>query len=191
MPDTLPKNVEDNYDVSLLSIQIGKDVWRPYYTDDEAWSKMRGIMSSWLGTPYRHCTMVKGRGADCTLFIGACWLEHGVLNAVTWDYYAKDWHEHTHEEKVMDGLYEHFSEHASEGFAVMKLGPDTPLIRGDLISFALTKTKVSNHASVYLGQTERGALMLHAVQSKGVSLFPLKGFFEKHKSNVFRIMRRV
>ena len=191
MQDKLPKNLEDTENRGLLSLQMGTEIWEPYYLDNVAWSQMRKIMSSWLGTPYRHCTMVKGRGADCTLFIGACWLEHGVLKDVTWDYYSKDWHIHTQEEKVMDGLYEHFCHHANDGFMVLRLGKDAPLIRGDLIAFALAKTGVSNHAAVYLGPTEQGKLMLHAVQSKGVSTFPLAGYFERHKSSIFRIMRRV
>ena len=152
---------------------------------------MRRIMSSWLGTPYRHCTMVKGRGADCTLFIGACWVEFGILEKVSWDYYSHDWHMNTHEEKVLNGLYKHFSNYTNKNYALVRLMEDEPFLPGDVITFALTPTGVTNHAGVYLGQTEQGELMLHSVQSKGVSTFPLAGYFERHMSSVFRILRRV
>jgi cell wall-associated NlpC family hydrolase len=184
MEDRLPKNTEPDPEPV-----IGK--YAPLFADDAAWAKMRCIMSSWLGTPYKHCTMVKGRGADCTLFIGACWLEFGILKKVTWDYYSKDWHENTHEEKVLNGLYDHFRHHANPDYQILHLEPDVQLRRGDLVAFALTKTGVSNHAGAYLGTTDRGKVMLHAVQSKGVSVFPLAGYFERHKSGVFRIMRRI
>jgi len=190
MTDQLPKSVGDVSRAGMLGFQIGPDRWEPLFLDDSAWSKFRLILSSWLGTPYRHCTMVKGRGADCTLFIGACWVEYGILTEVTWDYYSKDWHLNTHEEKVLDGLYDHFTRHSQPGYAILRLDKDAELIRGDVIAFALTPTGVSNHASVFLGPTDHGELMLHAMHSKGVSVFPVAGFFERHKSNVFRIMRR-
>lgn len=162
----------------------------PLFEEQAAWQEYRRILESWLGTPYKHCTMVKGRGADCTLFIAACWKEFGILDQVKYDYYSHDWHLHTYEEKILDGLYTHFCNYLNPEYRIVQLDPDVPLLQGDTISFALTPTKVSNHASVYMGDTGRGKLMLHSVRSKGVSLFPLAGYFEKHKSNVFRIMRK-
>lgn len=53
-------------------------------------------MESWLGTPYKHLTGVKGRGCDCIHFLARC-LEavgagQGRVFMVPW--YAKDWHLH-------------------------------------------------------------------------------------------------
>lgn len=191
MNDLLPPNTQFITKLPGSRTVVGPDEFEPLFFDQEAWSRFRCIMSSWLGTPYRHATMVKGRGADCTLFIGACWKEFGVLKDICWDYYPADWHIQTHEEYVLEGLHLHFTEHANPNYIIHRLPPDTTLMQGDVIAFALTPTKVSNHTSIYLGATERGKLMLHSVQSKGVSLFPLAGYFERHKSNIFRILRKV
>ena len=48
-----------------------------YFDDDAAWEAFRREAESWLGTPYRHLQRCKGRGADCTLFIGQALLDAG------------------------------------------------------------------------------------------------------------------
>ena len=96
----------------------------PYFKDDKVWENFLSIIESWEGTPYRHLAMCKGGGADCTLFIGACWVEAGILTEVKYDYYSSDWHIHTKEERVLDGLYRHFRDHTTPGFDVLKLTTD-------------------------------------------------------------------
>ena len=156
----------------------------PYFLNDEVWNKFMPIVESWLETPYRHLTMVKGRGADCTLFIGACWQEAGILTEVTYDYYPRDWHYHTTDELVLDGLYRHFSEHAAPGFKVERLPKRTKFLRGDMLSFATTAVKVSNHASIYLAN----GYMVHSINRRGVSYFPFGGYWERKVTAVFRIL---
>ena len=41
-----------------------------YFDNEAAWEAFRAEAESWLGTPYRHLQRCKGRGADCTLFVG-------------------------------------------------------------------------------------------------------------------------
>jgi cell wall-associated NlpC family hydrolase len=162
----------------------------PYFADDKVWTKFLDIAMAWEGTPYRHCTMAKGRGADCTLFIGACWLEAGILKRVTWDYYPKDWHLHTNDERVLDGLYRHFRGHAVEGFSIERMPEETEEMRGDLLTFTLTQRKVTNHSALYLGEVNgSGKQIMHCINGRGVILFPYHGFFSSKKNNVFRIMR--
>ena len=164
----------------------------PYFADDSTWERFLSIAESWIGTPYKHMTMVKGRGADCTLFIGACWLEMGILTAVTYDYYPKDWHLHTDDEYVLAGLYRHFRDHIAEGFALRHCEPTEPELRGDLLTFAMTQRNVSNHSAIYLGPYRgQGAHILHSINGRGVKPFPYEGLFSRKRKHIFRIMRWV
>jgi cell wall-associated NlpC family hydrolase len=129
--------------------------------------------------------MVKGGGADCALFIGACWVEAGILSEVKYEYYSRDWHIHTKDELVVDGLYNHFLEHTNPGFDILKLSTDEEKHRGDMLVFATTGTGVGNHASIYL----QGGMMVHSIPNRGVSHFPFKGFFERKYKGLFRIIK--
>ncbi len=155
----------------------------PLFLNDTAWQRYEAILRSWLGTPYRHLTMVKGRGADCALFIGASLVEAGILDKVIYEYYPCDWHIHTHEEVVLEGLFRHFSVHVAPGLALVRLERDTALLRGDILAFATTLTGVANHAAVFLGER-----MIHAAPRRGVSLWSFSSYFERHLAAVFRIM---
>lgn len=66
-----------------------------YFDNEAAWEAFRAEAESWLGTPYRHLQRCKGRGADCTLFVGQALLDAGLLTRLEYDYYPRDWHEHT------------------------------------------------------------------------------------------------
>ena len=50
-----------------------------YFDNEAAWEAFRAEAESWLGTPYRHLQRCKGRGADCTLFVGQALLDAGLL----------------------------------------------------------------------------------------------------------------
>jgi cell wall-associated NlpC family hydrolase len=158
-----------------------------YFEDDKAWNDFLAIVKSWEGTPYRHLGMVKGGGADCSLFIGACWLEAGIVTEITYEYHARDWHIHSKDEYVLESLFKHFASHAAPGFEIKQLGKKVKKIRGDLLGFATTSTGVTNHASIYLGE---GGMMIHSINSRGVSQFPFKGYFEQKITSIFRIMKR-
>jgi cell wall-associated NlpC family hydrolase len=109
---------------------------------------------------------------------------------VTYDYYPRDWHKHTDTEWVLEGLYRHFRDHAAPGIAIQKLEDGEPNKRGDLLAFALTRRKVSNHAAVYLGPIRgQGPHVLHCNQGRGVNLFPYHGFFARMKTHAFRVMQ--
>jgi cell wall-associated NlpC family hydrolase len=160
-----------------------------YFRNDKIWNNFLAIVKSWEGTPYRHLTMVKGGGADCALFIGACWLEAGILKELTYDYHARDWHIHTKNEYVIDSLFKHFSNQAAPGFEIKRMSKRVQKIRGDLLTFATTPQGVGNHASIYLGQNNN--MMVHSIHNRGVSYFPFKGFFEKKLTSIFRIEKVV
>lgn len=170
------------------------DMLLPYFvTDNAAWNKFYAILKSWEGTPYRHLTMAKGRGADCTLFIAACWKEvrPRIIKRVVYDYYPRDWHHNTEDEFVLNNLFYHFTHHACtwNGFTILRMAARTKIKRGDLITFTTTQKKehknVTNHAAVYLGNGH----MIHATDSRGVVETVYGSVWRRRTTSVMRIMK--
>lgn len=172
----------------------------PYFSDDVIWDKYYAELVSWIGTPYRHLQMVKGKGADCTLFIGATWLRMGILTKVAHDYYSRDWYNHEPSELVLDSLHHHFMNFASPGIVIRKVVDKTDpakrtlnisdLMRGDVPTFAANRTGITNHAGVFLPNGD----MIHSYNSarRGVtrSQFGKHGqFWHDHLTYVFRVMK--
>ena len=163
---------------------------RPVFESDENWDKMLAIIDSWMGTPYRHLWMVKGRGADCTLFIGAIWLEFGIISKVEHEYYPKEWHIHTKEEKVLNSFFDHWDKYRNKKYLFETYFPGEEMMRGDLLTFSTTSQEVTNHASIFLGDTERGVMMCHSINRRGVSYFPYGNFWESKMVQFYRVMER-
>ena len=82
-----------------------------YFDNEAAWEAFRAEAESWLGTPYRHLQRCKGRGADCTLFVGQALLDAGLLTRLEYDYYPRDWHEHTRDEYVLEASHRHMRDY--------------------------------------------------------------------------------
>lgn len=158
----------------------------PYFENEAAWARTRAELLSWKGTPYKHITRVKGRGADCTLFVGDVWETVGILRELSYHYYPKEWYKNAKDERILENLYRHFQDHAAPGITIERLAPklDRPLLRGDMLTFSIF-SKVSNHAGVYLGDEE----IIHASPKKGVVAVPLSHFLRPKLTNIFRIMR--
>ena len=163
-----------------------------HFADDKNFARMLAIIDSWIGTPYRHGTMIRGRGADCTLLLGACLLEYGILTDVVWEYYPHDWYLTATDERILNGVVKHFTEHVARGFSIERIAPTDPLLQGDLLAFETTRRGVSNHAAMFIGwpgrPREGRGEMVHAHPLSGVSRFPMAGFFSRHLTNVFRIV---
>lgn len=163
----------------------------PLFKDDRQWKVLSGILRSWEGTPYRHLQMVKGRGADCTLFLGGAFLEAGILRDVEYEYYPRDWHIHTMKEFVMDSLVKHLEENVREGLSSLVFisegnGDDMPaFIRGDLLGFSTVSTGITNHASIYIGEGR----MIHSIIGRGVSNIKFGNFWKDKLTVIFRVMK--
>lgn len=161
---------------------------KPLFESNENWERMKSIIDSWLGTPYRHLAMVKGGGADCTLFIGACWKEYGILNYVSHEYYPKEWHIHTKQELILDSFDEHWHNHTNPGFTFHEFRKDLPIMRGDVLAFSTTSQHVTNHASIYLGYVDHKDVMCHVINGRPVSYFPFGHFWKDKMVSFFRVM---
>ncbi len=162
----------------------------PCFAVQKNFHKFKKILESWLGTPYKHLKMVKGRGADCTLYIAACWHEYGILEEITYDYYPRDWHVHTKNELVLENLFRHFKDHCAEGYTIQLYPPTEPFIQGDMLVFATSKTGVSNHTSIYLGADgTKDQMLIHSINYRGVSKFPYGKFWERKLTSICRVMQ--
>lgn len=157
--------------------------------DATLWEYFRNEAESWLGTPYRHLQRCKGRGADCTLFIGQVLLNTHILEELAYGYYPRDWHQHTQDEYVLEGAYRHIYEHMRPGVTVQLMPEGTPLQRGDWLSFSTTARGVSNHCGLVWPDAD-GTLsrMLHAINERGVSFTPLGNWWLRRMTHHFRIV---
>ncbi len=153
------------------------------------WEKLDLIIQSWIGTPYKHLTMVKQRGADCTLFLAAILKEAGILRSITHDYYPRDWHVHTNEEKIRDGLSSHLKHSLAPGYVgrmFIKKIPD--IQRGDLLGFKEPRANVTHHAAIVYDHKKR--LICHCLPRRGVYIGTCDKFWNDKITTLFRIYER-
>ena len=56
---------------------------------------------SWLGTPFRDCSDVKGAGADCAMLLVRCFVDTGVIAPFDPRPYSSQWFLHRSEERFL------------------------------------------------------------------------------------------
>jgi cell wall-associated NlpC family hydrolase len=56
---------------------------------------------TWLGTPFRDQSDVKGAGVDCAMLLVRCFVDTGIVPAFDPRPYAPQWHLHRDEEKFL------------------------------------------------------------------------------------------
>ena len=76
-----------------------------FFDDPERRAELGRELAAWEGTPFRHWSGVKGRGADCIHFVARI-LEHFGLGPFRIKKYAKDWHLHRANELLLEGITE-------------------------------------------------------------------------------------
>jgi cell wall-associated NlpC family hydrolase len=59
---------------------------------------------TWLRTPWRHASMVKGAGVDCGQLLIAVYAECGFIARYTPDYYPQDFAQHSSEERFLANI---------------------------------------------------------------------------------------
>ena len=158
------------------------------FKNNKNWGKLLAIIESWQGTPYRHLIMVKGRGADCTLFIGACLKEYGIIKEVEYDYYPRDWYVTTKDDLVLNSFFDHWMNKRNERYDIIQLSKKAKKMRGDILAFTTNKDRITNHASIYMGRMNRGVMMCHSINGRGVSYFPYGKYWEGKLVGLYRIV---
>jgi cell wall-associated NlpC family hydrolase len=165
-------------------------MWVPlFYHDKEFWEKFKKELLSWEGTPYRHLGKTKGRGADCTLFIGQSMLNVGLLLDLVYDYYPNRWYVQETQERVLEGYYKHFRKYMPEDLTIIKVDSKKDLINGDIMSFSTDKN-VSNHSAVWLGENN---LMIDCISNigRGVRLATYGSWWARRRTTTFRFMKEI
>ena len=152
---------------------------REYFRGDRI-DKFKNILYSWLGTPYKHMGRLKGRAADCTLFIGECGIEMGIYKKIEYDYYPHDWHIVTKQEIVLDGIKRNMK-NLKEGLSFKEVKDDLKF--GDWIIFSISPQGVSNHSGIYLGDGK----FISAIEKEGVCIKDLTRSWKKAIKYVFRL----
>lgn len=153
------------------------------FANDRLWTDFKTEIESWIGTPYRHFARVKGRGADCILFIAEAFAGVGLMDRFTCDYYPRDWWVHTRSDLMRDMFIDHFNSQLKAGLRIHDMTHDQPK-RGDIITFAYPKTGVTSHGSVYM----EGGRIIQAHFQNGVCLSSLDQITEYPVSGIYRVM---
>lgn len=155
---------------------------KPYFSTAARVDKFRNILFSWVGTSFRHGMALKNRGADCSLFIGACCLEAGLIREISHKYYPRDWHIHGETEVFLSYLEEN-QRNLTSGLQLQEISKDSEKKFGDWLVFTMSQKRLSNHSAVFL----TGNKMIHSAEKVGVCEAQVDGY-EKHLSKVYRLM---
>lgn len=116
-------------------------VTRYYFDDPAAQARLKKVLDSWLGTPYRHRTMVKQLGCDCIHGVAGVVAEIGLIDPARLDVpdYPRDWHLHNTRELLL--------EHITQQADVDVFDWPCSLLDGDiLLSYY---GKAASHAGIY------------------------------------------
>ena len=164
----------------------------PFFEKQENWDQAKAVIDSWLGTPYRHLWMKKGRGADCSLFIGAVLQELGIIKEVKHEFYPQDWFVHTPGlEIVKDGFADHISTQMLDEFDLQMIPEDAiksgiQIMRGDLPCFStVPATSISNHAGILMDPPNS---FVHSVRGRGVSFMPWGNYWSDKLTVIYRVV---
>lgn len=155
----------------------------PFFQSGNKQARFREILESWKDTPYLHLARVKGRGADCALFIVEVLHEFGIVAYLQCDYYSRDWFLHTKNEIILDGFTKQVQFLSSHLRFDASLSIDTKLMFGDILCFCTNKNEITNHVAVYMGN----ALLYHSVPCRGVGYSQYGSYWQKKIVNILRV----
>ncbi len=159
---------------------------KPYFENDENWNIYKAELESWIGTPYRHLTMVKGRGADCALYMAAVMLHVGILTKVEHDWYPRDWFRHTTKERILEDFFHHIDNNMPPNLTFAWLGKDVEKMRGDAVVFCTAGKGASNHCGILLNEKR----FINSIESGGVQILTYGSWWERRLKSIFRVMVR-
>jgi len=151
------------------------------------WEQLLAALNSWMGTPYRHLWMRKGRGVDCSLLLGAVLQELGIIRSVKHGNYPQDWYLHRGgNEHVLNGFKEHIASEMCAGYTIIDVAASAVAMRGDMLSFCTIKqTGESNHAGILMEPTDT---FVHSIFQRGVSRMQYGRWWKERITHIYRIM---
>ena len=155
----------------------------PYFQNDNNWDAYRNELMDWIGTPYRHMTNIKKRGADCALFIGNAMKNTGFLEEVPYREYSRDWHLHQNKSIVLES-YLSGSKKFIKGLHFITMDGCDEYMRGDIFLISLVPSGIIHHSAVCLNEKS----MIHCIQPRGVQISTITNWWKRHIKITARIM---
>lgn len=156
------------------------------FKKEEIKNRFWQILLSWVGTPYRHLQSAKGKGADCTLFIGSSLIELGVMEKLDYKYYSKDWYIFGKEEVALNCFKENLEKNG-KGIIYKEVPLGEKFIFGDILTFAMSrKSGLTNHCSMVVDNET----MIHSIEGKGVTLQQINHSWLRRLTHVFRLVEK-
>lgn len=160
------------------------------FDDPIMWSTTEKVCNEWVGTPYRHLQLCKGRGSDCTVFVGAIFKEVNILTglpSVTW--FAPDWSVHTNEPVLTNLVNTTFKRYIADGLVANYFsvsGEDYVPVRGDLAVFRTRPHRPINHSGLVMDD----GTMLHLREGSYIRPVKMNYAWLSTLAGYYRIFRR-
>jgi cell wall-associated NlpC family hydrolase len=157
---------------------------RWYFESEERWLPVKDELLSWDGTPHRHMQAVKGRAADCSLFLLQTFAKFGLAGECPVPELQTDWWLHSDREVLIECWEECLSATHPDGLWWHSLDPDREeAFRGDLLLFNMD-LNVSTHAAVFMGPN-----LIHSVNRSrsGVCQSTYCLWWKKRITRMFRL----
>lgn len=131
-------------------------------------------------------TQIKGRGADCALFVAAAMQKTGFLGEIPRQEYSRDWHLHENSSLVLESYFIGIR-NCREGlvFELMDGCPEHCL-RGDMFLMSCVPSGIIHHAGICINEHS----MIHSIQRQGVKIVPFKGWWRRHVKKTARLMEK-
>jgi len=137
-----------------------------FFDSEKKQKELLQILESWMGTPYRHRTAVKGRGVDCIHFVACVMMEAGVISKFNVPDYPSDWHLHHTDELLREGIAQF---PMSEEFDPGEVDP----INGDILLFRYGRA--SAHSTIFFDNYIYQAVGYDEVRKNSLKLLKDEG----------------
>jgi cell wall-associated NlpC family hydrolase len=163
------------------------------FEDEVLWQQYKEELFSWEGTPYRHLEAVKGRGADCTLYIVQALVNIGIFNQMEFDFYSDNWYLQSSGDLILDSFRKYSLKNLHKDYKLIEYSfcdiVEKEFERGDVLTFSFMPNKRStHHASVWLAENRQ---MINSINRQGVKKMPFGNWWEKRRTFLFRIVRSI
>ena len=151
------------------------------FTNDRMWFSLQKEVLEWIQTPYAHLQAIKGKGADCGLFIAKSLENIGILNRPKYDYFPRFALRKLNKNVLIENICLTIEKFFCNGYSMQQVF-DSDFVRGDLLTFNL-RSRVPNHMALYFGND----LLIHSIDRRGVEVIPFKDIYKKRLKHKYRI----
>jgi len=116
------------------------DLIMNYFDDVRKQDILYKELQEWIGTPYKHRCMVKGKGVDCIHLVAGVFININAINSkLKYPEYDPDWHLHNSRELLYEYIHKNIN--------VKDIYKTDTLNNGDILLYKFGKA--SAHAGLY------------------------------------------